>query len=278
MKTQLCYDNVQQIANDFNAVLTLPSLTNQQRFQIDDAWLTAFKSKAHIPNIEAYEGNRRLGFYYQWLWLQLINSHPDYALVAEEVQLNWQNQTLGAIDFLVKNLRTNEVEHWEVAIKFYLAYQGQWLGPNASDNLDKKTARMVDHQLRLTEHPAYQTVLQSQYGLIRHKRLIMQGRLFDCIDDKQQGSNIAINPATVNGKWCFKHQAIALTKQHYQFFTLSKPQWICPPRPSTSTQKKSPYLELDQLTTPTQAIDQNDQVWFIVPDHWPLHNNDLIAK
>ncbi|MGR5077725.1 DUF1853 domain-containing protein [Photobacterium swingsii] len=274
MKTQLCYDDIQQIASDFNALLTLPPLTDQQPFQIDDAWLTQFKHKARLPCINTYEGNRRLGFYYQWLWLQLIEAHPNYVLVADEIQLNWHQRTLGAIDFLVNNTQTNELEHWEVAIKFYLAYQGQWLGPNANDNLDKKTARMVEHQLNLTDHPAYLGALTDQYGAVTQKRLIMQGRLFHHYQGKETGSTIAIHPDATTGLWCFKHQANTLLDQGKQFRPLKKPQWISPP----AFNDLSVPLDLTALTTPTQVVDQMNTIWFIVPDHWPLHNRDIEFK
>ncbi|MGF1690465.1 DUF1853 family protein [Photobacterium kagoshimensis] len=271
MKTQLCYDDSEQIANDFNAVLTLPSLTKQQQFQVDDAWLAAFRHNAQIPKVKSYQGNRRLGFYYQWLWLQLIEAHPNYVLIAEEVQLNWQHQTLGAIDFLVKDTQTNTLEHWEVAVKYYLAYQEQWLGPNANDNLDKKTARMVEHQLRLTDHPAYLGVFTEQYGTVAQKRLIMQGRLFHHYQGQESGSSMLTHPEVTSGLWCFKHQANTLLEQGKQFKPLSKPQWISPP----AFTNLADQLALAELTTPTQVVDQTNTVWFIVPDHWPLHNNDI---
>ncbi|GAL05455.1 hypothetical protein JCM19237_545 [Photobacterium aphoticum] len=49
---------------------------------------------------------------------------------------------------MVKNKCTGELEHWEVAIKFYLAWEQQWPGPNAKDNLDKKAQRMLSTSCR----------------------------------------------------------------------------------------------------------------------------------
>ena len=255
----------EQFRNDINAVLTCPSLTCGQPFVADETWLFDFRAKATIPDHTDYQGNRRLGFYYQWLWQQLIAAHPDYLLVAEEIQLKWNKQTLGAIDFLVKNTITGQLEHWEVAIKFYLAFQNSWPGPNANDNLDKKTARMLEHQLALCDHPAFKQQLAPQFGQPAIKRLIMQGRLFYPHDKHSSGSGIAINPDALNGKWCYQSQAPGL-----QLKQLSKTHWISPPR----YQDLNTYLDTDELSIPTQAVSPDNQVWFVVPDHWPTHNRD----
>lgn len=148
-----------QLTKDYLAVLNMPNLISSYDYVCDGTWFEVFNRHAQLPCIAPYTGNRRLGFYYQWLWQQLIISHPHYELMEEEVQLNWHKQTVGSIDFLVKNLRTDEIEHWEVAIKFYLAYNNSWPGPNAKDNLDKKASRMIEHQLTLSEHDAFKNIL-----------------------------------------------------------------------------------------------------------------------
>lgn len=255
----------EQFQNDINTVLNCPLLTCNSPSIADDNWLSEFRAQAAIPPHTHYQGNRRLGFYYQWLWQQLIDAHPHYLLVAEEVQLKWNKQTLGAIDFLVKNTLTNQLEHWEVAIKFYLAYQNSWPGPNANDNLDKKTARMLEHQLTLSDHQAFKQQLLPRYGQPVVKRLIMQGRLFFPHDTIAAGSDIAINPNARSGIWCYQSQALDLKLKQ-----LSKVQWICPPR----YQDLSKYLDISRISIPTQAISPDDKVWFVMPNHWPTHNKD----
>ncbi|MGF1686707.1 DUF1853 family protein, partial [Photobacterium japonica] len=187
----------------FDAVLTLPPLLAGSSLIADKAWLDAFRQRAVLPLSLRYEGNTRLGFFYQWLWAQLIHHHPDYDLVAEEIQLHVDGKTLGAIDFLVANRRSGELEHWEVAIKFYLAWEKSWPGPNAKDNLDKKAHRMQSHQLQLSETPAYHQQCTSRFGQPTVKRLIMQGRLFEPIHGDGTGSAIATNPTAYRGHWCY---------------------------------------------------------------------------
>lgn len=90
-----------------------------------------------IPDVHFRQSYSRLGFLYQDLCAQLFNAHPDYTIEAEELQLTDSGKTLGAIDFIVHNQRESTLEHWEVAVKFYLLFNQRWYGPNAQDRLDK---------------------------------------------------------------------------------------------------------------------------------------------
>jgi uncharacterized protein len=258
---------VRQFRNDISAVLSCPTLTLGVKYQIDYEWLEELRKHASIPSYEVYSGNQRLGFYYQWLWLKIINAHSNYELIAEEVQLQWKNQTVGAIDFLVRNKKNNKIEHWEVAIKFYLEHQGYWIGPNAKDQLDRKINRMSSHQLELTHHNAYHTQYYSTYGQPAVKRLIMQGRRFNHDTTTNHQSSIKINPNSLTGKWCFQAEAKTMSSNGIQLRELSKQHWLSPP----AYEELTAVLDTASLVRPTQAITPDNQIWFVVPDEWPLH-------
>lgn len=247
----------------FKAVLSLPPLlhsTHDTALIADQAWLSAFRHAAVIPEQVTYNGNTRLGFFYQWLWQQLITHHPDYEMVAEEIQLHEAGRTVGAIDFLVKNKCSGELEHWEVAIKFYLAWEQQWPGPNAKDNLDKKAQRMLSHQLPLSDSATYRTQFAHQFGQPTVKRLIMQGRLFTPAYRNDTGSSIAINPAASFGQWCYANECERLALR-----AITKLDWIAPPRYALL----SPTPSLSTVTHPTMAVAPDEQLWFVMPRHWP---------
>ncbi|MBY5949019.1 DUF1853 family protein [Photobacterium rosenbergii] len=246
--------------NSFNAVLTLPPLLGGHPFIANQCWLDEFARNAIIPLGLEYQGGRRLGFYYQWLWQQLILHHPYYELLAEEIQLSVDKRTLGAVDFLVKDLRTNLVEHWEVAIKFYLAFEDSWPGPNARDNLDMKANKMLGHQLMLSEHPAFIDSYQPLYGKINKRRLIMQGRVFYPAFADYTGSGIQLAAEASQGLWCYSEQAAKLNLR-----AIAKPEWIAPPRYSQLA--KEPVLTT--VSNPTMAIAPDDKIWFVMPEHWP---------
>jgi hypothetical protein len=256
-----------QFRSDISAVLSCPTLTLGVKYQINNEWLEELRKHASIPSYEAYNGNQRLGFYYQWLWLKIIKAHSNYELIAEEVQLQWANQTVGAIDFLVRNMINNELEHWEVAIKFYLEHQDNWIGPNAKDQLDKKINRMSDHQLKLSHHIAYRNQYHSIYGQPAVKRLIMQGRLFNHDTATNHQSSIEVNPDSFTGKWCFQAEAKTMSRNGIQLKELSKQHWLSPP----AYEELTVILDTASLVRPTQAISPDNQIWFVVPNEWPCH-------
>lgn len=251
-------DSESYIQHHFAAILHHPPLLGGHPFVADASWLAHFRQRARLPRHSHYHGSRRLGFYYQWLWRELIIHHPDYHLIAEEIQVSEEGRTIGAVDFLVKNRVANTLEHWEVAIKFYLAHQGRWPGPNARDELDKKSARMLEHQLPLSGH----STISTKYGQINTRRLIMQGRLFYPAFDYGKGSGIITNPAAPHGKWCYAEQIPAL-----ELRPISKFDWLAPP--DFNTLAPCPASELRAVGRPRMAVAPDQSVWFIMPGSWP---------
>ncbi|MGR5144565.1 DUF1853 family protein [Photobacterium sp. DNB23_23_1] len=250
----------EHVNNSLNAILKLSPLLAAHPFIADQEWLDDFASQAVLPNEVEYQGGRRLGYFYQWLWQQLILHHPRYELLAEEAQLTVNKRTLGAIDFLVKDLHSGRVEHWEVAIKFFLAYEGSWPGPNARDNLDKKANKMLSHQLMISDHPAFIKQYQTQFGKIERRRLIMQGRLFYPAFEGYTGSDIKLAKGATHGLWCYSQQAAGLDLR-----PIAKPEWIAPP----CFRQIADEPVLTSVSNPTMAIAPDDKVWFVMPEHWP---------
>lgn len=211
--------------------------------------------------LPAYQGNRRLGFIYQYLCAELFYTIPGYFHIEEEIQLNHAGRTVGAIDFLASTAPGIADEHWEVAIKFYLLHQGHWFGPNAKDRLDLKLNRMLTHQLALSATDLFR---ESVTGWDRIKpRLLMQGRLYtnpfeteavpsDCL-------GYELNPERIEGFWCYHHQSPGI---HEPLYELTKPQWL------TGKEADSPLY----CPTPDRFVhcqSESGQFWFIMPASWP---------
>ncbi|MEF1256152.1 MULTISPECIES: DUF1853 family protein [unclassified Vibrio] len=225
-----------------------------------------FESLEHLipPPLEAseYRGNPRLGFLYQYLCTELLKHSGHYQLEAEEIQVNQPSgQTLGAIDLILSNTIEQRLEHWEVAIKFYLLHQGTWYGPNAHDQLDIKLNRMLSHQLKMSARPEFLTQYPQYEDLSEH--LLLQGRLyinpFSPEEVPQQCLGYRLNHSQISGYWCYQSQWEQIGEPLYP---LEKPQW------ATGT---------DLFDTPidkpngrfVHAQSKEGQFWFVVPDSWP---------
>lgn len=219
-------------------------------------------SAASLNESEEYKGNPRLGFLYQHLCTTLLENSQRYQIIADEIQLNDDNgQTIGAIDLLLKNTESNQVEHWEVAIKFYLLHKGIWYGPNAHDQLHKKLDRMLTHQLKMSKRPELQQIVPLDTP--PEERLLMQGRLyinpFSTETTPTECLGFELNPNQITGFWCYKSQWDLIGQPLYH---LHKPCWA---------------IGTDDFSQPIEkpsdrfihAQTKDGQFWFVVPDSWP---------
>ena len=121
----------------------------------------------------------RLGFHFEGLlsfWLEdgfARKLHP-YETLANNVQLFNGKQTTGELDLILYNHVENLVEHWELAIKFFMGSAPfepeNWVGINSKDNLQRKMTHMQTKQFRTvwvdTEKHG-QIKIDKRYGVIK---------------------------------------------------------------------------------------------------------------
>src|SRR5690554_1995355 len=113
-----------------------------------------------MPSLLQQATQRRLGLYFEQLYACLLQDLLGWELLARNLQIRDERRTLGELDFLLRNPLTGEVEHHEIAVKFYLGHTDavsrrvRWYGPNSRDRLDLKTDRLLQHQTRLTSSEA----------------------------------------------------------------------------------------------------------------------------
>lgn len=159
----------------------------------------------------------RLGLRFEylfWFWLQdKANQH--YQLIQHSIQIIEAKNTLGEIDFLVRNQATKQIEHWEVALKYYLGESNlhlkHWYGLNRSDTLLRKLNHFSEKQFQFTE------ALDLK---IEKKLAVMKGQLYlpDNKDDVAPPS--WINMQRRLGQW--GHHIAK------DFYRLQRHEWICP--------------------------------------------------
>ncbi|WP_103879240.1 DUF1853 family protein [Vibrio hangzhouensis] len=222
-------------------------------------------SRSSSQDYSEYLGNPRLGFLYQELCRRLFEQSDSHSVFAEEIQLQHDGRTLGAIDFLIEKPDQQQLEHWEVAIKFYLLKDGLWYGPNAKDRLDKKVNRMLEHQLKMSDTPAFKAQFPDIVSPSQH--LLMQGRLYINPFDQEKTPThclgLDINPQRITGYWCYQSQFHRITEPLYP---LTKPLWAIGHIGDTRG-AYSPVTALPSHFIHCQS--QSGQFWFVVPDDWP---------
>ena len=261
-----------------------PQLNSRRRESLQDrAWptvqsLEAMTTEGALGAIGA--SGWRVGHYFESLvghWLQQL---PGWTLIACNAPVRLQKQTLGAYDFIVRNAE-GEVEHWEVAVKFYLRRDAalewrSWVGPNQRDRLDKKVNRMRDHQLVLSRREVGLQALQ-ELGVteIHHRNALLKGCFFTEWGSSSAGPQDSLHDA--QGRWIDVSRVGDLTRTYPDscWTRRDKPFWLAPMSSRgvsiesmvLPTHLKRPEMWSRMAQTSPGSWSEAER-WFFVPEHW----------
>lgn len=252
----------------------------------------------------------RLGRYAETLLAFFVDAAPSLRLVAANLPLRNNGRTLGECDLLLETASGQRL-HWELAVKYYLCVASQpsavltdFVGPNLADRFDLKRARLIEHQLRLTERAEFATLgLPGPWDA----RMFMKGWLF-----YPAASDIAAPPevdaAHSRGFWVTRagwrafaaqqSQAARQLQTAEQSQTVQQPQtigwlmlprlaWLAPRRIDEEVAASGPFRpmtadalfdEVARHPNPSLVaalVQDSAGTWceisrgFIVPDDWP---------
>jgi len=147
------------VASDLEWVISSPLLTKTRpEFDLASlpetaALLTSVRDNP-APLIEFLTGMKRynLGTYFEYLVFYWLSNISPVSVLATNLQIRDETKTHGELDLLFSY--AGEVNHWELAIKFYAntatsGLEENWVGPLKKDNLKRKLDRLFDHQLPL---------------------------------------------------------------------------------------------------------------------------------
>ncbi|MCM8512588.1 DUF1853 family protein [Acinetobacter bereziniae] len=166
----------------------------------------------------------RLGLRFEylfWFWLQ-DEANPHYQLIQHSIQIIEGKHTKGEIDFLVLNRLTQQIEHWEVALKYYLGeadlHLARWYGLNRSDTLFRKLNHFSEKQFQFSQ------VLDRN---IEKKWAVLKGQLYIPYFRHTAPLPSWINQQRRLGQW----------GQHIEqgLYRLQRHEWICPDLKQSST-------------------------------------------
>jgi hypothetical protein len=238
------------------------------------------------PTLLTAPANPRLGFYFEALYECLLSQLLGWEVLQRNIPIREAGISLGELDFVVRNPGTGQVEHHEIAVKFYLGYpepgaqQVFWYGPNQTDRLDLKSRRILEQQSQRTHLDAASTTL-AQLGLKGplRSRVFMPGYLF-YPQSRRLASPLGVPRNHERGSWIYWDEA--LQRQHQSWVQLRKPHWLGPwvqeEMPDAEVVRE--VLEQIELTqTPRlfagMRFDSCTHLWceqerfFVVPSLWP---------
>ena len=170
----------------------------------------------------------RLGLRFEmfmWFWL-LDHRYHAYVLLGHSIQIIDGSRTIGELDFLIKNTETNQVEHWEVALKYYLGETDlsltTWYGLNRTDTLNRKLKHFTQKQFQFQQ--ALDTDIQMRYAVLKGQLFLpLKNSFVDVGDFNQYSLPHWLNPDRRLGIW-----GTTIPKADLNFFRLQRQEWICP--------------------------------------------------
>ncbi|MGU7775600.1 DUF1853 family protein [Burkholderia sp. MR1-5-21] len=257
-----------------------------------EAWLAALDA-APEPLHRALEGLRpvRLGRYAECLLEYFLTHGPSLRLVAANLALRINGQTLGEVDFLVDTPGGQRL-HWELAVKCYLcapvrdaAALADFVGPNLVDRFDRKRGRLISHQLRLSGRDGFARL---GYGALADAQMFIKGWLFypHGVPLPRVAGDIA--PVHPRGFWLTHAQWAewaAAQPADVAWAVLPRLAWLAPRRIAPGDAAPEPFAAthaLPAVLTARQApaligvyARGGDGTWhetargFVVPDDWP---------
>lgn len=238
-------------------------------------------------------GRMPMGRYFEQLLLIALAQDERYAVLAHNEQVIKDKVTIGELDLVLENRSTNQREHWEVALKFYLqmqasaAYEVFW-GPSGKDRLSQKMDLLREKQLKLGQDP----IVREKYGELK-AGLLLKGQLFfrlsaDGILPK------AWQAEAIKGQWVLASEVEEILEApSSKYRLLQKPEWMAPyfslsEAPLLAFHETKPALEEAFRRTGRPqllvALQKNGSYWlekkrcFVVPNSSPLipNPNDYI--
>lgn len=242
---------------------------------------------------------RRLGKYFENLYQCLLRDLLGWEILLSNQPVRSHGITLGELDFIVRNPVSQAVEHHEIAVKFYLGfapgYPGNsqvpplWYGPNASDRLDLKSARLISHQSRMTQRPETRDLLHARnIPMPVRARVFMPGYLFYPASQRIP-SPVNVPPNHLRGEWLYIDDLDRMNRSDAlpqglagHWVPLVKPHWLGPWRQDTAPDPHATEEALERVRSAgsprlfavlrqagQQDFWQEHTRVFVVPGTWP---------
>ena len=185
----------------------------------------------------------RLGHYFEQLIFFWLQHSKRFSILAKNTPLRSDRKnTLGEVDLIVQDKDTLNYEHWELAVKFYLAYSQNeltnYIGPNANDYFHLKLEKLKEHQCKILECDEGKKLLSELEISNIQPKLLVKGFLY--YHPKQKISpweNIHANHA--KSWWIYLKEVERFLNESYRYALIHKNEWLSKPKtPDTFLSKK----------------------------------------
>lgn len=276
--------NNDQLLADLDWILTCPSLCLDERVVTLSDLIDTESAVDLSPVREFLNSNawHRVGYYFESFIEALLRKSETIRDLRHSIQVFEGKRTLGELDFifdLAKGREKPTTTHLEVALKYYLYFEPEhasgshFMGPNATDNFEKKWEKLANKQLPFGER---------HFPEIEQSVAIIKGQIFHHPD---QATPVPLpdpmNPDHREGVWIRESELDWFPRYNGEVTgaILQKPFWFGPPRDGTAipnlvdeiashfAERKHPLL-ISVTSSTGETIKELERI-FVVSDQWP---------
>lgn len=229
----------------------------------------------HLPHpVPPLNFQQKLGHLYEEAFATLLRFCPNYNLLEANLPVRRdQHNTVGELDFLLRERGREKMVHLELAIKFYLAVdtdQGPvFPGPDARDHYMKKIARLREHQLTLTQRHREHLPTHYQDTEIVTRHLVL-GTLFDHICAPTPSKPEFLSQQARRGQWL----EVGDLRKHFDKRTplrvIPKPLWGVP-SDFLGDLNLEPFSPPPTLERCQMVLTPDHDALFVTPNRYPNH-------
>jgi len=276
-----------QAARDLIWAINSPSLIRSSAEDASTDWPVCEESDFDPATLQAGcdDANQyRVGRYFEDLVHFYLESVRRFDIVERGLQIQEGGRTVGEIDFLYRN-HDGVLCHCETAVKFFLHTadsndsSSHFIGPNSADNFERKTRRLLDHQLPLSE---------SRFPNVARREAFVKGRIF--YHPRQDTPTVLpdlLSKDHLNGSWIRESELdlLGASDAESRYRVARKPHWLAPDQANASDATLQTVDEIRSLLnnhflerrTPqlVNVLSEVDDQWqesdrvFVVSDQWP---------
>ncbi len=225
----------------------------------------------------------RLGHYFEHLVFYWLKISSRYELIENNIPVRTEKGiSKGEVDLIVFDKTQGHHQHWELAVKFFLAHENTkqasiYIGPNANDFLHLKLQKLENHQCKILETTEGKGVLKRLNVSSIETKLFVKGVLF------YRPQQVFKIPDNIHGKhlkswWVYLREVNDFFKEGHQFRLLHKKQWLSTPDFSNDTMSKEAcckQMQAKLLDSPRSlyvAVYKYGKLLstgFVVHNNWP---------
>ena len=225
---------------------------------------------------------KRLGHYFEQLIFFWLQHSERFTIIAKNTPLRSNKRnTLGEVDLIVQDKDTLNYEHWELAVKFYLAHSQNgltnYIGPNANDFFHLKLEKLKKHQCKILESDEGKKLLSELEISDIQAKLLVKGCLY--YHPKLESTpweNIQANHA--KSWWVYVKEVEEFLNEGHRFALIHKNEWLSTPDMPKNLLEKNECLEHlhQELKNSTRSLYlacyKNSELMsqgFVVHNKWP---------